>query len=186
MKSVTSAKSHRAPPGAPRQQADVARAPFFTTAGLHDGGEEPVVKAHLLGAGALAGGNQDRVGLVHRRAERLIGIDVLAGGQGTDDLSAMELRRCRNIDHIDVLSGQQIGVALGSKLKSERFFQPLRFVQVGITNSDQLDPEGEIVVEQRHVQVVVGMGMPHKSRADDADPELSLFHGAPPVPEYPK
>ena len=57
-----------------------------------------------------------------------------------------------------------------------RFAQGLCLAEIRIANADQFDPDGQRIVEERQIQVIVGVGVPHEPRADDADSDGLFFH----------
>jgi hypothetical protein len=125
-----------------------------------DGGRDP---------GPFCGESHlERLG--HGRRERLLAIDVLAGGDGGKrHLLVHDVRR-RDGDDVDRRVGDQLAPVAGRTLEPEPFSGTRGMIRVDIGKQREL----ELDREREHasgIREAVRVGLPHEPRADQTNPK---------------
>jgi hypothetical protein len=117
-----------------------------------------------------AKGALDLAGLGERDGERLLAVDVLAGGEGGEQVVTVEEVGAGDVHDVDVGAFGDGTEVVGGPLEAEALLgRPGRF-PAGGANGRQDGGERRRVVEEGHGQVRVGVHLADEAEAHEARP----------------
>ena len=127
---------------------------------------------HGLDAG-LARGGRHLLGFGQRDRQRLLAVDVLAGGDGGERHLLVHGVRRGDVDDVDGGVVHQRAPVAGALLEAEARGGVGGERVVGVGQHVEVRPGGQVAVEHAGAAEGVGMGLAHEARADEADVEGS-------------
>jgi hypothetical protein len=183
--------------GAPEGE-DVPEEAFLDElARVQRGRVEAVLQRHLPDPAVVAERRLDPGGLFQRHHEGLVAVDVLAGGDGGQELLGVLAVGRADVDDLDVVPLDQLAPVIGAELEAAFLGRLLRQVFIELRDAHQLDIHRHGIVIQGHGAVVIRVHFAHKAEADDADAKcvhinlptehncsVYLFQVIPPVALY--
>ena len=123
---------------------------------------------HRLDA-RLPGGGRHRLGLGERHRQRLLAIDMLAGGDGGQRHFGVHQIRRGNVYDVHSRVGDELSPVPGGLLEAEARGRAFRQCVGGVGEHVEMGDRREITIEGCCAAERVGVRLAHETRTDEAD-----------------